>query len=83
MEVLQDAKTQQDLIDWLGKLDYFVARTEPSNLLEIHYEKTEIINPMCVFVIVDLRNMQVLESNCGQCHDLMAEQCIEEALDLL
>ncbi len=77
---MQYADSAEDLANWQGDYTYNVARTLPAYQLEDDYETTEIIPPMCVFTLIDLRNMRVFDSNCGQCSDQLAEGCIEEFL---
>lgn len=80
MEAQQRAESQEDLIKWVGDHDYLAVRTEDPTLMEKDYRKTLRIPPMCVFVLIDLDNMRVLEENGGQCTEKRAEEFIDKHL---
>ena len=80
MEVQQEATSQEVLQKWAQDYDYLAVRTEPPDLLELDYRKTEIMPPMCVTLLVDLSTMKVLNSNCGAVGDETAAECINEYL---
>ncbi len=80
MEAHQVSTNQQELQEWAGENDYLAVRTEPPKQMENDYRKTEVIPTMCVFVLIDLNTMRVLESNCGQVVEEQGDECIEKHL---